>query len=96
MDEIPKKLPELGVTGVVSVNEEFERVVTLSSDEWNRIGVELLKVNCGDFNFAPKPEDLKAAADFIQNKVEGTTHNFKIYDSEIFITFRWRRCICSL
>merc|ERR1711953_390539 len=70
LDEIPKKLPELGVTGVVSVNEEFERVVTLSSDEWNRIGVELLKVNCGDFNFAPKAEDLKAAADFIQNKVE--------------------------
>ena len=35
------------------------------------MGVELLKINCGDFNFAPDLTDLKKAADFIESKIKG-------------------------
>ena len=60
---------ELGIKGVVSINEEFERVVTLSPEEWAAHGVEMKRINCGDFNFVPSKTELKDAADFIQHKI---------------------------
>merc|ERR1712212_1171616 len=36
LDEIPKRLAtEMDVKGIVSVNEEFERVVTFTTEEWS-------------------------------------------------------------
>ena len=60
---------ELGIKGVVSINEEFERVVTLTPEEWASHGVEMKRINCGDFNFVPSKTELKEAADFIQDKI---------------------------
>ena len=69
LDSIPNDLPtKFNVGGVVSVNQEFERVVTLSYDEWQAKDVELLKVDCADFNFAPSREDLIKAANFMDSK----------------------------
>jgi len=70
LDSIPNDLPtKFNVGGVVSVNQEFERVVTLSYDEWQAKDVELLKVDCADFNFAPSREDLIKAANFMDSKI---------------------------
>jgi len=72
LDTVPNRLPtELNVCGVVSCNEEFERSVTLSTTEWEKIGVQLFKVNVADFNFAPENDQLIAAADFINKYVQG-------------------------
>ena len=52
LDSIPNDLPtKFNVGGVVSVNQEFERVVTLSYDEWQAKDVELLKVKPDIFSF---------------------------------------------
>merc|ERR1712168_263980 len=52
LDTIPSRMvDELGVKGVVSINEEFERVVTFTPDEWASKGVEMKRIDCGDFNF---------------------------------------------
>ena len=70
LDLIPNDLPtKFNVGGVISVNQEFERVVTLSYDEWQAKDVELLKVDCADFNFAPSREDLIKAASFMDTKI---------------------------
>ena len=70
LDLIPNDLPtKFNVGGVISVNQEFERVVTLSFDEWQAKDVELLKVDCADFNFAPSREDLIRAATFMDTKI---------------------------
>ena len=54
LDLIPNDLPtKFNVGGVISVNQEFERVVTLSFDEWQAKDVELLKVDCADFKGDP-------------------------------------------
>ena len=63
--------------GVVSCNEEFERVVSLTAEEWAQKDIELFKVNVGDFNFAPDAYQLKTAAEFINKKVQGTSGIFK-------------------
>jgi len=54
---------------VVSCNEEFERVVTLSQEEWKNIGVDLFKVNVADFDFAPSIEQLDEAAEFMNKYI---------------------------
>ena len=72
LDTVPNRLPtELNVFGVVSCNEEFERSATLSTEDWDKIGVELFKVNVADFNFAPERHQLVAAADFINKYIQG-------------------------
>ena len=70
LDSIPNVLTtKFNVGGVVSVNQEFERVVTLSYDEWQAKEVELLKIDCADFNFAPSRDDLIKAANFMDSKI---------------------------
>ena len=56
---------------MVSCNEEFERVVTLSQEEWKNIGVDLFKVNVADFDFAPSIEQLDEAAEFMNKYISG-------------------------
>ena len=71
LDSIPGKMTsDLGVTGVVSINEPFERVVTFTKEEWAARGVELKTIDCGDFNFVPSRVELLDAADFIKAKMD--------------------------
>ena len=72
LNEIPNRLAtEFNVCAIISCNEEFERCVTPSKDEWSKLGVELLKVNVADFNFAPELAQLIEAANFIDKYVQG-------------------------
>ena len=45
LGDVPKKLPELNIKAVISCNEEFERVVTPSVAEWEKLGIQQYKVS---------------------------------------------------
>ena len=62
---------EHNIRAVVSCNEEFEPVVTLSEEEWRGKGVALFKVNVADFDFAPSTKQLDEAAEFMHQYISG-------------------------
>ncbi|CBY23371.1 unnamed protein product [Oikopleura dioica] len=65
LGDVPKKLSELNIKAVISCNEEFERAVTPSVAEWEKLGIQQYRVNVADFNFAPSVKELTSIADTI-------------------------------
>jgi len=44
LGDVPKKLSELNIKAVISCNEEFERAVTPSVAEWEKLGIQQYRV----------------------------------------------------
>ena len=54
------------------------------------LGIDLYKIECADFNFAPTPEALKKAAKFMNDIIEGLFRKIRIFTKKIinFIKLR--------
>ena len=64
---ITNQLKEEGVTGVLTMNEEFEtRRFVRSKEEWSAVGIEQLRIALPDFIAAPNLEQIEQGVGFIE------------------------------